>query len=94
MDDGDIRYGPHTRQCVDNDSDGTVRIMQARSSFRDTVARVRHQFQRDIPGSRESVHLIRYDSIGQLFGESSPCACAKRSNSHADLPRYRLRPSG
>ncbi len=51
--------------------------MLVRSSFRDTISKVKKQFHQE-----EKIHLIKYDSIDNLYHE-------KRSSSHTDLSNGR-----
>jgi hypothetical protein len=55
--------------------------MLVRSSFRDTISKVKKQFQHD-----EKIHLIKSDSIDNLFNETNQ----KRSSSHTVISNGRF----
>ncbi|UJR36021.1 hypothetical protein I4U23_028760 [Adineta vaga] len=65
-------------------------IMLVRSSFRDTITKVKRQFQSNPFDSKERIHLIKYDSIDQLFVETNSKTSSKRSCSHTDLSNGRV----
>ena len=56
--------------------------MLVRSSFRDTICKVKKQFQTD---SKDRIDLIKYDSIDNLLISNQ-----KRSTSQIDLSNRRL----
>ena len=55
--------------------------MLVRSSFRDTISKVKKQFHQE-----EKIHLIKYDSIDNLYHEKNS---SKRSSSHTDISNGR-----
>jgi hypothetical protein len=59
--------------------------MLVRSSFRDTISKVKKQFQSDENDCKDRIHLIKYDSIDNLFLGNN-----KRSSSHTDISNRRL----
>ena len=82
-DNGRLGYSICTAyQAVLFDGVSIARIMLLRSSFRDTISKVKKQFQTD---SRDQIHLIKYDSIDNLHMTNN-----KRSCSHIDLSNRRL----
>jgi len=61
-----------------------------RSSFRDTITKVKKQFQHDENEYKDRIHLIKYDSIDDLFTENNQKTPSKRSCSHTDLSNRRF----
>jgi hypothetical protein len=57
-----------------------------RSSFRDTISKVKKQFQHDENDCKDRIHLIKYDSIDNLFITKNS---SKRSSSHIDISNRR-----
>ncbi len=55
--------------------------MLVRSSFRDTISKVKKQFQNE-----DRIHLIKYDSIDNLFISKNS---SKRSSSYIDISNRR-----
>ncbi|CAF2478675.1 unnamed protein product [Rotaria sp. Silwood2] len=52
--------------------------MLVRSSFRDTISKVKKQFQQDENSSKDKIHLIKYDSIDNIFIENNQKYSSKR----------------
>lgn len=61
-----------------------------RSSFRDTITKVKKQFHHDENQYKDRIHLIKYDSIDNLFTGNNQKNSSKRSCSHTDLSNGRF----
>ncbi len=64
--------------------------MLVRSSFRDTISKVKKQFQHDENVDKDRIHLIKYDSIDNLFTGINQKTSSKRSCSHIDISNRRF----
>lgn len=59
--------------------------MLVRSSFRDTISKLKKQFQHDENDIKDRIHLIKYDSIDNLLNKNH-----KKYSSHIDISNKKL----
>jgi hypothetical protein len=64
--------------------------MLVRSSFRDTISKLKKHFQPDENISKDRIHLIKYDSIDNVFISNNQKTSSKRSCSHIDISNRRF----
>ncbi|CAF0751664.1 unnamed protein product [Rotaria sp. Silwood1] len=64
--------------------------MLVRSSFRDTISKVKKQFQHDENASKDKIHLIKYDSIDNLFIQNNQKYSSKQTYYTKDISNGKL----
>jgi hypothetical protein len=73
------------RPCIDDDN-GIVTIMLVRSSFRDTISRVKKSVQTDEHLSNKRIHFIKYESFDNSSIDNEKIVLSKCCTSQMNLP--------